>query len=31
VWTAKGEVPPDGVTSSVDPAALKVNLDPKRK
>lgn len=31
VWTAKGEVPPDGVTSSVEPAALKENLDPKRK
>jgi len=31
VWTAKGEVPPEGVDSSVDPAALKENLDPKGK
>ncbi len=29
LWTAKLDVPPEGVDSSVDPAALKENLDPK--
>ncbi|MBI2826687.1 MAG: ThuA domain-containing protein [Planctomycetia bacterium] len=31
VWAAHGEVPPEGVASRVEPAALKQNLDPKGK
>jgi len=31
VWVAKGEVPPDGVTSSVTATALGQNLDLKQK
>jgi 3-keto-disaccharide hydrolase/Trehalose utilisation len=31
VWTAKGDLPPEGIDSSVDPAELKENLDPKGK
>jgi hypothetical protein len=31
VWTAKGEVPPEGVGSQLDPEDLTKNLDPKRK
>ena len=31
VWTAGGEVPPEGVPSSVEPEELKENLDPKGK
>lgn len=30
VWTAKREIPPDGVPSSVTPAELSQNLDPKK-
>ncbi len=29
VWTAKGDVPPDGIASTLDPEELKQNLDPK--
>jgi hypothetical protein len=29
LWTAKIEVPRDGVASSVSPGQLKENLDPK--
>ena len=31
VWTAKIEVPSDGVTSSLEAAELEKNLDPKKK
>jgi type 1 glutamine amidotransferase len=30
LWTAKAEVPPDGVSSTVTPEDLKANLDKKR-
>ncbi len=30
LWTAKAEVPPDGVNSTVTPEGLKANLDKKR-
>jgi hypothetical protein len=29
VWTAKGEIPPEGIQSSLDSEDLKQNLDPK--
>lgn len=31
LWTAKADVPPQGVESSVTPEELKENLDPKKK
>jgi hypothetical protein len=31
VWIAKGEVPADGIASSVSPTDLDANLDPKKK
>jgi hypothetical protein len=31
LWTAKVEVPPDGVKSAITPDDLKANLDPKGK
>ena len=31
LWTAKGEVPAEGVASTVTPEDLTVNLDPKGK
>lgn len=31
LWTAKVEVPPDGVNSQVTPEQLKANLDPKSR
>jgi hypothetical protein len=31
VWTAKGEVPAEGVQATLDPAELSKNLDPKVK
>jgi type 1 glutamine amidotransferase len=31
VWTAGGEVPPEGIASTLDPEELKQNLDPKVK
>jgi type 1 glutamine amidotransferase len=31
LWTAKADVPPQGVESTVTPEQLKENLDPKKK
>jgi len=31
VWAAKGDVPKDGIQSTVTEEDLKENLDPKRK
>jgi type 1 glutamine amidotransferase len=31
LWSAKGEVPAEGVASTVSPGDLAINLDPKGK
>jgi hypothetical protein len=31
VWTAGGDVPPEGIASTLEPEDLKQNLDPKGK